>query len=264
MKRVLITGASSGLGKEAAIQLARRGWKIAITGRRKEKLDLVADAIRAEGGEALTLVGSVVELDGVKKHYRQIKDAWGGLDWAILNAGVGDSENALAFSASNIRWTFETNLFGVANWLEAVLPDMISQGSGTIAGVGSLAGTRGLPSSGAYSSSKAALYTLFESTRLDLKGTGIKIVTVTPGFVRSELTDRNEAPMPFMLTTEDGVQRMIKGIDAGKRVVHFPWQLSLVVIYILGFLPNWLYDNFTMFLPKRKKKPDPNRSTSRP
>ena len=260
MKRVLITGASSGLGKEAAIQLARRGWKIAITGRRKEKLEEVGAAVREAGGEPLILVGSVTDLSVVKEHYQEIKSTWGGLDWAILNAGVGDSENALQFSASNVRWTFETNVFGVANWLETVLPDMIERGSGTVAGVGSLAGVRGLPSSAAYSASKAALYTMFESTRLDLRSTGVRVVTVTPGFVKSELTDRNKTPMPFMLSTADGVSRMLRGINAGDSVVHFPWQLSLFVFYFLGCLPNWLYDNMTRLLPKRDKNPDPNRS----
>ncbi len=259
MKRVLITGATSGLGKEAAIQLARRGWKIAITGRRKEKLETVGEAIKSAGGEPLILVGSVSDLDVVKEHYHAIKSAWDGLDWAILNAGVGDSENALKFSSANVKWTYETNVFGVANWLEVVLPDMINQGSGTVAGIGSLAGVRGLPGSAAYSSSKAALYTMFESIRLDLKGTGVTVVTVTPGFVKSELTDRNKAPMPFMLTAEDGVRRMLKGIEAGKRVVHFPWRLSLFVFYGLSVLPNWMYDGLTVFLPKRDKKPDPNR-----
>lgn len=264
MKRVVITGATSGLGKETALQLARRGWKIAVTGRRKDKLDAVAAAVREAGGIPLVLEGSVTDLNEVKGHYRRIKEEWGGLDWAILNAGVGDSENALNFSSANVVWTFEANVFGAANWLEVVLPDMIAQGSGTVAGIGSLAGYRGLPSSAAYSSSKAALYTLLESVRLDLRETGVKIVTVTPGFVKSELTGRNEAPMPFLLETDDGVRRMLKGIDAGKRVVHFPWQLSLVVIYLLGALPNCLYDQFTRFMPKRRKKPDPRRQTTRP
>jgi short-subunit dehydrogenase len=264
LKRVLVTGATSGLGRETAVQLGRRGWKIAITGRRADKLDATAKAVREAGGEALPLVGSVADPEEVRRHYDAIRAAWDGLDWAILNAGVGDSENGLDFSAENVRWTFETNVFGAANWIEAVLPGMLAQQSGTIAGVGSLAGFRGLPASGAYSSSKAALHTMLESLRLDLKGSGVRVVIVAPGFVKSELTGRNEAKMPFLLETGDGVRRMIRGIEAGKRVVHFPWQLSLVVIYVLGLMPNWLYDAATTLFPKRKKKPDPNRPKTRP
>jgi len=259
LKRVLITGATSGLGRETAIQLARRGWKIAVTGRRAENLAEVAAAVRKAGGEALPLVGSVSDPEEVRRHYDAIKAAWDGLDWAILNAGVGDSENARSFSAANLRWTYEANVFGAAHWLEAVLPDMIAAGSGTVAGVGSLAGIRGLPASGAYSSSKAALHALLESVRVDLKGTGVRVVIVAPGFVKSELTSRNETKMPFLLETSDGVARMLAGIEAGKSFVHFPWQLSLVVLYVLRFLPNRLYDAMTALFPKRKKKPDPNR-----
>ncbi|TPW21051.1 MAG: short chain dehydrogenase/reductase family oxidoreductase [Elusimicrobia bacterium] len=239
--RALVTGATSGLGREAAVQLARRGWRVALTGRRADKLKEAADAVRAAGGEPLELLGGVDEQKVVRDHYARLKAAWGGLDYAVLNAGIGDR--------------MRTNVFGVAYWLEAVLPDMVAAGSGTVAAVSSLAGFRGLPSAGPYSASKAALNALMESARVDLRGTGVRTVTVCPGFVKTELTDRNEAgSMPFLLETEDGVARMLAGIDAGRRVVHFPWQLSLTVIYLLHNLPGFLYDRFAARL-KRPKRP---------
>ena len=254
--RVLITGGSSGLGREMAVQLCREGARVAITGRRQNKLDDAAAAARAAGGECLTLLGDVTDLTQVKAHYAEIKARWGGLDWAILNAGVGDSMNARSFSAENYRWTFATNLGGVANWMEVVLPDMLAAGSGAIAGVGSLAGFRGLPESGAYSASKAALHSLLESTRVDLRGTGVDVVTVCPGFVVSEMTDRNEkSQMPFLLETDDGARRIIDGIKARRRVVHFPWPLSMTMIYVVHNIPGWLYDWFAGNFIKRKKKP---------
>ena len=254
--RVAITGASSGLGREMAVQLARAGARVAITGRRKEKLAEAGKAVRAAGGECVELLGDVTEPAQVKAHYAELKERWGGLDWAILNAGVGDSMSAREFSAENYRWTFATNLGGVTHWIEAVLPDMLAAKSGVIAGVGSLAGFRGLPQSGAYSASKAALYALLESTRVDLRGTGVDVVTVCPGFVKSEMTDRNDKKqMPFLLETEDGAARIIRGIQARRRVVHFPWQLSLPMIYLVHNLPGWFYDWFAANFVKRKKKP---------
>lgn len=253
--RVLITGASSGLGREMARQLALEGCRVAVTGRRQDKLDETARVVKDSGGECLALVEDVTDFAAVKRDYALVKEKWGGLDWAILNAGVGDSSDARAFSAANYRWTYETNILGVAHWLECVIPDMLAQGSGTIAGIASLAGFRGLPKSGSYSSSKAALIAMLESTRVDLRGTGVSVVTVCPGFVKSEITARNKPEqMPFLLETEDGARRILDGIKAKRRVVHFPWQLSLPVIYLLHNLPGFLYDRLASLI-KRDKKP---------
>lgn len=258
--RVVITGASSGLGREMAVQLGRRGWRVAVTGRRKEMLEETARLIRESGGEPLALAGGVTEFGEVKRHYAAIRKRWGGVDWAILNAGVGDSVDARSFSAENVRWTFETNVFGAAQWMEAVLPDMLAAGSGVIAGISSLAAFRGLPKSGSYSASKAALNTLLESARVDLYGTGVDVVTVCPGFVKSEMTDRNEpGSMPFLMSTEDGAAAVIRGIERRRRIVHFPWPLSWPAKYLLARLPGFLYDPLAARLAHlRKKKPRAN------
>lgn len=254
--RVLITGATSGLGKEMGVQLARRGARVALTGRRAKKLNACAEAVRAAGGEALVLLGDVTRPEDVRRHYEEIRTHWGGLDWAILNAGVGDSNSAQEFSAENYHWTFSTNVGGTVNWIEAVLPDMLQAKSGTIAGIASIAGYRGLPKSGAYCASKAAMITLLESTRVDLRGTGVDVVTVCPGFVKSEMTGRNDPKdMMFLLETDDGVRRILEGIEKKKRLVHFPWQLSCLMIYVVHNLPDWFYDLVIQRFAKRRKKP---------
>ncbi|MFI5351212.1 MAG: SDR family NAD(P)-dependent oxidoreductase [Elusimicrobiota bacterium] len=256
--RAVVTGATSGLGRELAVQLARRGWRVAITGRRADALKETARLVADAGGEPLILVGSVTDDEEVRAHYALIKKEWGGLDWAIMNAGVSETmDSKHNFSTEQIRWTFDANVFGVCRWLEAVLPGMIAQGSGVVAGVASLAGFRGLPSSGPYSSSKAALMTLLESTRVDLRGTGVDVVTVCPGFVRSEMTARNDpSGMPFLMETADGAAAILRGIDARRRVVHFPWQLSYPTKYVLARLPDFLYDRLAGRLAHlRKKKP---------
>lgn len=255
-RRVLITGASSGIGREMAVQLGRQGCRVALTGRRESKLQDAVQAVAEAGGEPLALLGSVSDPQTVKEHYSRVKEHWGGLDWAILNAGVGDSKSAREFSAENVTWTFETNVFGAAYWLEAVLPDMIQAGSGVVAGISSLAAFRGLPNSGAYSSSKAALSALLESVRIDLRGTGVDVVIVCPGFVKSELTARNRPQdMLFLLETEDGARRVLRGIERRRRLVHFPWPLSIPMAYLVPNLPGWLYDRLVSRFAQRKKKP---------
>jgi NAD(P)-dependent dehydrogenase (short-subunit alcohol dehydrogenase family) len=255
--RALVTGATSGLGRETAVQLGRRGWRVAVTGRRASELEETARRVREAGGEALVLVGSVTSDAEVKAHAAAIEKAWGGLDWALLNAGVGDSMDSKSFSHESVRWTFDANLFGVTRWIEAILPGMLARRSGMIAGVASLAGFRGLPKSGPYSASKAALITLLESIRVDLAGTGVEIVTVCPGFVKSEMTDRNgPGTMPFLMETPDGVAAMLSGIDARRRVVHFPWQLSYPTKYLLPAIPDLLYDLLASAIaPMRVKRP---------
>jgi NAD(P)-dependent dehydrogenase (short-subunit alcohol dehydrogenase family) len=257
--RTLVTGATSGLGRELAVQLGRRGWRVAIAGRRAQALEETARLVREAGGEPLALVGSVTDDAAVRAHYAKIKELWGGLDWAVLNAGVSEYMDAKDFKAELVRWMFDANVLGVCRWIEAVVPDMVARRSGVIAGVASLAAYRGLPKSGPYSASKAALVTLLESARVDLHEAGVDVVTVCPGFVKSEMTARN-APgsMPFLMETADGAAAILRGIDARRRVAHFPWPLSYAVKYGIAHLPDFLYDRLAARLAHlRKKKPTP-------
>ena len=226
-----------------ARQLAGRGCRIAITGRREKELKETAERVASEGGKCLPLVGSVSEREVVARHYAAIRERWGGLDWLILNAGVGESVDARHFRADVYDRVFATNVGGAVNWLEAALPGMIASRSGVVAGISSLAGWRGLPGAGAYSASKAALATLLESTRVDLRGTGIEVVIICPGFIRTR--DRepgDDQGKIFLLDLDEGVRRILAGIEGRKRLVHFPWQLSWPMRYVLRNLPGRAYD----------------------
>ena len=252
VKRVLITGASSGLGREMALQLAREGCRLALTGRREDRLQETAAAVRAAGGEALALLGDVGDHACVLRHYALVKEKLGGLDWAVMNAGVSKSGSALkGYHAADFRLVYESNVFGLVNWIEAVLPDMLAAGAGTIAGIASVAGFRGLPGSGAYSASKAALISYLESLRQELRGSGVKVVTICPGYIRTPMTDINPYPMPFMLEADEAARRIACAIDRGCSFKVVPWQMSLVG-RLLKLLPNWLFD---LAFAKVKHKP---------
>jgi len=255
-RRVLITGATSGLGRELALQLAREGCRLALTGRREGRLSETAQAVRSLGAEVLTLAGDVADAAAVRRHYAAVQEKFGGLDWAILNAGVTQSASARdSFRAQDFRGVYEVNVFGVVNWIEAVLPDMLKAGSGTIAGVASVAGFRGVPRSGAYSSSKAAVIALLESLRVDLRGTGVDVVTICPGFVRTEMTDRwKPEDMPFLMEPQAAARRMIAGIKGKRRIVHFPWVFSAAVKYLVRNMPGFLYDRTASRATRRRPR----------
>jgi NAD(P)-dependent dehydrogenase (short-subunit alcohol dehydrogenase family) len=242
-RRVLVTGASSGLGREMARQLGSRGFRVAVTGRREADLQETARRVESAGGECLVLAGSVTEPEVVRRHYAAIRQAWGGLDWAVLNAGIGDSVDGRDFRAETCHRVLATNVGGAANWLEAVLPGMIEARSGTVAGISSLAAWRGLPRAGAYCASKAALATLLESVRVDLRGSGVDVVVVHPGFIRNGSGDSaDDQGKPFLMELEEGVRCILSGIERGRRVVHFPWPLSYLMRYVVRNLPGSTYD----------------------
>src|SRR5262249_21311580 len=146
----------------------------------------------------------------------QIEEAAGPIEMVILGAAFWRQVPALEFDAELIRSHFDVNVMGVVHGIEAVLPGMRHRRSGTIVGLSSLAGYRGLPKSEGYGATKAALIHMLESLRIDLRPTGIKVVTVCPGFVRTRLTSRNTFPMPFMLEPDDAARRIARGIDKGK------------------------------------------------
>ena len=253
--RILITGASSGIGREMAVRLAKEKHKIAITGRREEALRETADQIEKEGGKALVLVGDTTDPQTVIRHYGEIQNQWGGLDWAILNAGISLRNPGNQFSAAAYKKTFETNVLGAAYWLEAVIPDMVKAKNGTIAGIASLAGFVGLPRSGAYSSSKSALMVLLESLRVDLAASNVSVVTICPGFIKSEMTDKNDPrDMVFVLDAKIGAKKIIDAIKKKKRLFYFPWPLALPMAWVLPNLPRGVYDFIARRILKRRLK----------
>lgn len=240
-RTALVTGASSGLGRGLALWLARRGVRVFAAGRRLPQLQALRDEAQAAGVTVEPVELDVTKADATLERIRALDAEAGGLDLVVANAGVGGTTNAKRLPWERVRGIIDTNVTGAAATLSAVLPQMVERKRGHLVGVSSLAGFRGLAGHAAYSASKAFLSTFMESLRVDLRGTGVCVTCIYPGFVKSELTATNNFPMPFLMETHDAVELMGKGIVRGDAEVSFPWQLA-VPTRMAKVLPNPLFD----------------------
>jgi len=242
MSRVaLVTGASSGLGAGLARRLARSGYAVALAARRAERLEELAAAVRDAGGKALALACDVREQGEVRAAVDATVRELGPVDLLVANAGISGTTPTGAFSAQVVENVMRTNFLGPVYAVEAVLPSMLERRAGQLVAVGSLAGYGGPPKSAAYSASKGALHNFFESLRVDLRGTGVDVTVITPGYVRTDLTAKNEFRMPLLVELEDAVERMMRGIERRDALVAFPLPL-FAAVWMAQVLPAAIYD----------------------
>jgi NAD(P)-dependent dehydrogenase (short-subunit alcohol dehydrogenase family) len=254
---VLVTGASSGIGEALAHQYARHGARLALYARREDRLEAVARRCLDLGaGEARVLVGDVADYARVIDAAGELERAWPRVDRAFLNAGGSGEDKrrqgtkrhhldccSTEFTAEMVEHVIRINYLGVVYWMEPLLRRMRQQGAGTIAVTGAMAADRGLPRSGHYSASKAALRALIDGMRADAGRYGVRLCLLEPGFVKSELTDANCFKMPFIQPTERAAARFHRGVEAGERVIRFPWQWS-VLSKLGAAVPRVLYDRW--------------------
>lgn len=241
----LITGASSGLGRGLSLWLAKRGVKVYAAARRATNLEELRDL---GNGQIEPLVLDVSRTEETLERIRALDRSSGGLDLVIANAGVGEVTNGRRIDWANIQKTIDTNVTGAAATLTAALPGMVERRRGHLVGVSSLAAFRGFPKMAAYCASKAFLQVFLEGLRLDLKGSGVQVTSLHPGYVKSEMTANNKR-MPFLLETDDAVERMGKAIFRGDAEFAFPWQVS-APMKALRLVPNGIFD---LALGGRKK-----------
>jgi short-subunit dehydrogenase len=237
----LITGASSGIGREMARLLAREGTRVALVARRKDLLDELAGEIRAAGGTALALPCDVRERMAMHAAVKDAARELGPIDLLIANAGVGHVIPADAFDAALFEDTIRTNLLGPVYAVEAVLPSMLSRHAGHIVGVSSLAAYHGFPMTHAYCASKSALNAFLEGLRAEIVDRGIRITTVCPGFVRTPMVVKNTGAMPFLLEPEEAARRIVRAVHACRRVYNFPWPMAALMA-LVRHLPNGILD----------------------
>jgi short-subunit dehydrogenase len=243
-KVVMITGASSGIGRGLALELGKRGARIGLLARRKDLLDDIVSELEAQGGKALALPVNVQDAAAVQEAADRLSAEFGPIDVLVANAGIGATSDAASLKASEVADVMGVNVIGVANCVAAVVPQMAARGSGQLVAISSLAAYRGLPKSAAYCASKAAVSSLFESFRLDLKPRGIDVTIIHPGFIKTPLTAGRQAQMPFLMEVDDAVKKIVSAIEKRRKSYAFPWQLATIVRLGL-IMPNSLYDQIS-------------------
>lgn len=231
-----VTGASSGLGRELALQLARRGVTVAASARSEDKL---AELARLHSNIRPYPV-DVTDQTAIATTAQRIENELGHVDLAILNAGIWHPMPPKRFNAATMHSAFSVNVLGISNALAPLLPGMIMRRGGHIALVASVAGYRGLPLSEAYAPTKAAVISLAECLALDLHRHGVSVSVVNPGFIDTPMTEINTFAMPFMIKADDAAERTLRGLERGRYEIAYP--LPMVLLTKLGRLvPNKVY-----------------------
>ncbi len=239
-KTVLITGASSGLGRGLALHYAKAGATVHAAARREDELRKLAS--EAPPGSIVPVRLDVQDTDALVAAIRGAEQASGGaLDLVIANAGVGRPNSARKMDWTVVRWILDVNVTAACVTLAAALPAMIERDAGHVVMMSSLAAFRGMPGNAAYCASKAAVATFMESVRVDLRRTRVRATTIYPGFVKTELTAKNKFPMPFLVELDRAVEVMAKGIARGAKTIAYP--LAMVAITrTLGAVPRSMYE----------------------
>jgi len=235
----LITGASSGIGAALAREFARNNWSVGLIARRKDKLIELTEALRQSGAIAEYIEADVAQIESLQQAVAQLREKLGPIDLMIANAGIGIPTRIEPFNRMEIESTFQINTLGVVYAFDAVLPEMLQRQSGQLVAISSLAGFQGLPGESAYCASKAAVNVFLEGLRMQLRGRGIAVTCVCPGFVKTPMTDKDPYPQPFQMSAEKAATIIYRGIQKKKKVLRFPWQTSLMM-RMVRWLPDWL------------------------
>ena len=248
--RVVITGASSGIGRALAVEYAQRGATLGLVARRGELLRELAAMLKAP---SVFYAVDVRDASQLARSADDFRSRFGCPDVVIANAGVSvGTSTERSEDRAVFQETLDVNVIGLFNTFAAFLPAMRS-GGGTLVGIASVAGFRGLPGAGAYCASKAAAIAYLESLRVELRGTNISVVTICPGYVDTPMTQGNPYPMPFIIPAELAARRMARAIARRERHVVIPWQMGIAGA-VLKCLPRPFYDRMFALAPKKPRR----------
>ena len=217
-----VVGASSGIGAAVAHELLARGARVAVSARREDELQAVAR------GDMLAVPVDVTDKDSLLAAAARVRDDLGPIDLAILSAGTWKQMDALNWDPDAFATMVGVNVLGMSNAISAVLPDMLTRGSGVIAGIASVAGFRGLPGAEGYGATKAAQINLLESLRISVAPRGVRVTTICPGFVRTELTATNKFPMPFIIEADAAAKAICDGLARDRTEIVFPAPMAVL------------------------------------
>ena len=236
-KKVWIAGASSGIGRALAIKFANEGWQVAASARRENLLQ----NLNNNNSNIHSFPLDIKDETNTKKVFQDIIEKFQTIDICVFCAGIHDPDAEKKLSTEKIREIMETNFFGTLNCIMAVNSYFRERKSGHIAIVSSVAGYRGLPAASGYCASKAALTSLAESLYFDFKRKNIKVSLISPGFIKTPLTDKNKFPMPMIKSPEYAAEKIFIGlIRKNSFEIHFPKSFTIFV-KLLKIMPNWLF-----------------------
>jgi len=250
-QRVIITGASSGIGAALARRYARQGAVLGLIARRATALQQLAAELP---GQCEIYPADVREARAVAAAARDFLERHGCPDIVIANAGVSIG-TATEFSEDIATFVevVDINVLGMVRTFQPFVRCMRERGRGTLVGIASVAGYRGMPGAGAYATSKAAVISYLESLRVELRGSGVAVVTVCPGYVATPMTEQNPFPMPFLMGADEAARKIVSIIARGKTIAVIPWQMALVA-RLLHVMPNWLYDWLFSRAPRKPRR----------
>ena len=249
-KTIWITGGSTGIGKALAIKFASKGWNVAVSARREELLNELSN--QYENISAFPL--DVTDKQKCAEVFDQIKKKYEDIDICFFSTGTWNPKKEKEIDVEQIEEVFKINFFGTVNTIKAVEQYFRDRKKGTITIVSSIAGYRGLPNSTGYGPSKSALNNLAESLYFDFKRFGVRICLVSPGFIKTPMTDKNDFKMPFIKTTDYAANKIYDGlINKNVFEIHFPKSLT-IMLKILSFLPSKLYFSLVGQMTKHQKK----------
>jgi short-subunit dehydrogenase len=250
---VFITGASSGIGQALAARFHRAGYRLALVARRAAEVEAWAEGARFEPSTFAIYGADVRSVAAITGAGRACIAAQGVPDVVIANAGISVGVDTAVYEDLEVmRATFETNNIGLTATFQPFVAPMTERRSGTFVGIASVAGIRGLPGHAAYCSSKAAVIGYCESLRGELRPSGVKVVTISPGYIDTPLTQGNRYGMPFLMTADAFADRAFATIMAGRSYRVIPWQMG-VVAKVLRALPNPLFDRLLAGRPRKRR-----------
>ena len=249
---VFITGASSGIGQALALRFYQAGYRLALAARRTHDVKSWVESMNMGATSYGIYSADVSDTTSIVAAGQACLASQGVPDVVIANAGISiGMDSAIRADLDVMARTFATNNIGMAATFQPFINAMAERGSGALVGIGSVAGIRGLPGHGAYCASKAAVIAYCESLRGELKASGVKVVTICPGYINTPLTQKNSYSMPFLMQPEAFAEKAFQAIEAGDSYRVIPWQMG-VVAKLLRLLPNTMFDKV---LAGRARKP---------
>ena len=250
---VFITGASSGIGQALAWRFYQAGYDLALVARRRDVMQQWVQAQAIDPARVCVYSANVADVDSIVAAGQACISAQGVPDVVIANAGISvGMDTAVRGDVDVMACTFATNNIGLAATFHPFMEVMRKRGYGTLVGIGSVAGIRGLPGHGAYCASKAAVIAYCESLRGELRASGVKVVTLCPGYIDTPLTRQNRYSMPFLMPVPAFAEATFDAIRAGASYRVIPWQMGFVAT-ILRLLPNLVFDKLLAGRPRKQR-----------